>query len=65
MRQVTLTKDSVVEFLNRFEQIAANENFDLIQDVINDKAFFRFNDGDFVAQGRNPRGVRENLERQR
>ena len=39
-----------MEFLNRFEEIAAKENFDLIQDMIHDEAFFRFNDGDFVGK---------------
>ena len=50
MTEVVLTKDSVVQFLNRFEEIAANENFDLLQDMIHDNAFFRFNDGDFVGK---------------
>jgi ketosteroid isomerase-like protein len=50
MAEVVLTKDSVIQFLNRFEEIAANENFDLLQDMIHDSAFFRFNDGDFVGK---------------
>ena len=50
MTHVALTRNSVVEFLNRFEEIAATENFDLIQDMVHDKAFFRFNDGDFVGK---------------
>ena len=50
MTKVVLTKDSVAEFLIRFEQIAEGENFDLIQDMIHDNAVFRFNDGDFVGK---------------
>jgi ketosteroid isomerase-like protein len=50
MTEVAMTKDTIVHFLNRFEEIAEMENFDLIQDMIHDKAFFRFNDGDFVGK---------------
>jgi len=50
MTDVVLTEDSVVQFLNRFEEIAEKENFDLIQDMVHDNAFFRFNDGDFVGR---------------
>jgi ketosteroid isomerase-like protein len=45
-----ITQDVVVQFLNRFEEIAEKENFDLIQDMIHENAFFRFNDGDFVGR---------------
>jgi len=54
-----LTSDSVVQFLNRFEEIAETENFDLILDMIHDDAFFRFNDGDFVGK----QAVREAFEK--
>ena len=47
---VLLTKEAVRQFLNRFEEIAAKENFDLIQDMVHDHAFFRFNDGDFKGK---------------
>jgi hypothetical protein len=50
MTDVVLTRDSVVQFLNRFEETAEKENFDLIQDMIHDNAFIRFNDGDFVGK---------------
>ena len=50
MIDIVLTKDSVVQFMNRFEEIAEKENFDLIQGMVHDKAFFRFNDGDFVGK---------------
>jgi len=50
MTEVVLTKESVIHFLNEFEAIAEKENFDLIQDMIHDKAYFRFNDGDFVGK---------------
>ena len=45
-----MTPDSIVQFLNRFEEIAAQENFDLVQDMVYEQAFFRFNDGDFVGK---------------
>ena len=50
MTEVVLTKDSVVQFLNRFEELAEKEDFDLIQNMVHDNAFFRFNDGDFVGK---------------
>lgn len=50
MTKETLSKESVVQFLNRFEELAEKENFDLIQDMIHENAFFRFNDGDFVGR---------------
>ena len=50
MTQVALTMETVAQFLNRFEQIAENENFDLLEDMVHDNAFFRFNDGDFVGR---------------
>lgn len=50
MTEVVLTRDTVLQFLNRFEDLAAKENFDLIQDMVHENAFFRFNDGDFVGK---------------
>ena len=46
----SVSKASVIQFLNRFEEIAEKENFDLIQDMVHENAFFRFNDGDFVGR---------------
>ena len=50
MTQIVLSKDSVVQFLNRFEALAEKEDFDAIQDLIHERAFFRFNDGDFKGR---------------
>lgn len=50
MDKVVLTRDSVAQFLIRFEELAGKENFDLIQDMVHDNAVFRFNDGDFVGK---------------
>lgn len=50
MNDTTLTKDSIVELLNRFEAIAEKENFDLVQDMVHEHAVFRFNDGDDVGK---------------
>jgi ketosteroid isomerase-like protein len=45
-----ITAESVVQFLNHFEELAAKEDFSLIGDLIDERAFFRFNDGDFVGR---------------
>ncbi|MES2959511.1 MAG: nuclear transport factor 2 family protein [Pseudomonadota bacterium] len=50
MSEVLLTRQVVVQFLHRFEEIAAKEDFDLVQDMVHERAFFRFNDGDFVGR---------------
>jgi SnoaL-like domain len=50
MNEAVLTRDSVIEFLNRFEEIAEKENFDLIEDMVHANAVFRFNDGDFIGR---------------
>ena len=42
-----VTPESVVQFLNHFEEVALKEDFDLLEDMIDERAFFRFNDGDF------------------
>jgi hypothetical protein len=43
----TIQPQAVVEFLHRFEALAEKEDFTLIQDLIAENAYFRFNDGDF------------------
>lgn len=48
--EVAMTKESVITFLNRFEEIAGSKKFDLIDDLIHDDAVFRFNDGDFAGK---------------
>lgn len=45
-----LTPDAVTQFLHRFEALAEQENFDLVQDLVHERAVFRFNDGDFVGR---------------
>lgn len=50
MTEIGLTRDAVVQFLNRFEELAEKQDFDLIQGMVHDDAFFRFNDGDFVGK---------------
>lgn len=45
----TVSADAVVRFLRHFEAQALREDFDLLQDMIDPQAFFRFNDGDFVG----------------
>ena len=46
----SVTADSVVRFLNHFEEVAMKEDFSLLQDMIDERAYFRFNDGDFVGR---------------
>ncbi len=50
MSEMTLSRESVLRFLDEFERIATKEDFDLIQDMIHDDAYFRFNDGDIVGK---------------
>jgi ketosteroid isomerase-like protein len=50
MTEGPLIPDAVLRFLHRFEELAAKEDFDLVQDMVHDDAFFRFNDGDFVGK---------------
>jgi ketosteroid isomerase-like protein len=46
----TITPAAVVAFLERFEALAAREDFALLRDLIDERAVFRFNDGDFVGR---------------
>lgn len=45
-----LTADAVLAFLHRFEELAAHEDFELLQGLVHDDAVFRFNDGDFIGK---------------
>ena len=45
-----VTTESVTSFLNHFEALAEKEDFELIKDFIDERAYFRFNDGDFVGR---------------
>jgi hypothetical protein len=47
---VPLSKESVTNFLVEFERLAEQENFELIREFIDEQAYFRFNDGDFIGQ---------------
>lgn len=46
----SVTEASVVRFLNHFEDVAMKEDIALLRDMIDDRAYFRFNDGDFVGR---------------
>lgn len=48
--QAPVTVESVVQFLNHFEDVAMKEDFNLLRDMIDERAYFRFNDGDFVGR---------------
>jgi len=47
--QTSFTAESVVQFLNHFEDVAMKEDFDLLREMIDERAYFRFNDGDFIG----------------
>jgi len=47
---MVITPESVTAFLNQFEALAEKEDFELINDMIDERAYFRFNDGDFVGR---------------
>ena len=47
---MSVSSQSVVAFLNEFEALAEKEDFSLIENMIDENAFFRFNDGDFVGR---------------
>lgn len=44
------TLESVVSFLLEFERLAEREDFSLISEYIDERAYFRFNDGDFIGR---------------
>jgi Domain of unknown function (DUF4440) len=50
MPQDLISEDTVVQFLNKFEEIAGKKDFSKIAGMIHERAFFRFNDGDFVGR---------------
>lgn len=45
-----ITADAVIAFLHEFERFADREEFAEIRELIDEDAFFRFNDGDFVGR---------------
>ena len=47
---VPISEQEVVAFLHEFEKLAEREDFALIGEMIDENAFFRFNDGDFVGR---------------
>lgn len=48
--ETSVTPESVVRFLNHFEEVAMKEDFDLLEEMIDERAYFRFNDGDFIGR---------------
>lgn len=48
---MAITKDQVIQFLKRFDELALKEDFGLIKDMIHANAFFRLHDGDHVGRG--------------
>jgi len=50
MTNATLTEESVIQFLHHLEELGAQKNFDVVEAMIHDDAFFRFTDGDFIGK---------------
>ena len=44
-----ISAESVAAFLVEFERLAEQEDFGLIRNMIDERAYFRFNDGDFIG----------------
>lgn len=53
------TSEDVERFLHRFEDLAAEEDFDLLEELFDEHAVVRFSDGDFVGR----RAIRAAFER--
>ncbi len=45
-----VTAESVVRFLHHFEEVALREDFDLLEGMIDEAAYVRFNDGVHVGR---------------
>ncbi len=45
-----INAETVIQFLHHFEAVAMKEDFTLLLDMIDERAYFRFNDGDFVGR---------------
>ena len=48
--EASVTAESVVQFLHHFEEVAMKEDFSLLEDMIDERACFRFNDGDIMGR---------------
>ncbi len=48
--ETRIAADSVIQFLHHFEALAMKEDFSLLENMIDEHAYFRFNDGDFVGR---------------
>jgi hypothetical protein len=44
-----INAETVIQFLHHFEAVAMKEDFNLLIDMIDERAYFRFNDGDFKS----------------
>ena len=47
---MTPSQASLTNFLVEFERLAEREDFELIREFIDERAYFRFNDGDFIGR---------------
>lgn len=50
MTQDVISNEEVILFLKRFEALAEQEDFRRIEAMIHERAYFRFNDGDFIGR---------------
>lgn len=50
MSSAPISEQSVVQFLHRFEALASQQDFSKIEVLVHERAYFRFNDGDFIGR---------------
>ena len=50
MSRDVISNEEVIQFLDRFESLAGQEDFRRIEGMVHELAYFRFNDGDFIGR---------------
>jgi hypothetical protein len=50
MSRDVISNGEVIQFLHRFEALAEQEDFRTIEEMVHERAYFRFNDGDFIGR---------------
>jgi hypothetical protein len=50
MSRDVISNEEVIQFLHRFEALAEQEDFRTIEEMVHERAYFRFNDGDFIGR---------------
>jgi hypothetical protein len=50
MSRDVVSNEEVIQFLDCFESLAGQEDFRRIEGMVHERAYFRFNDGDFIGR---------------